>query len=64
MGVLRHHIPAAAAGSTAGFLFSSVAGLWEPLLRGLRLRLASDFLAEGDRERRSKRDDLLPSGSV
>lgn len=56
--------PAAAAGSSAGFFFSSGVGLRGCLPSGLLLRLDSDFLADGDRERRSKRDERLTSGSV
>lgn len=44
--------PAAAAGSSPDFA-ASVAGLSEPLGRGLLLRLDSDLAAGGDRERLS-----------
>ena len=44
--------PAAAAGSSPDFA-ASVAGLSEPLARGLLLRLDSDLAAGGDRERLS-----------
>ena len=57
-------VPAAVAGSD-GLLAPSVAGL-ETLeaVKGLLLRRASDCLLVGDRERRSKREDRLTSGSV
>ena len=57
--------PAAAAGSAGGFLPESTAGLPEPLSMGLLLRLESECLTGGgDRDRRSKREVLLGSGSV
>lgn len=57
-------IPAAAAGSTVLDFGVSVLGLSEVLPRGLLLRLGSDFLAGGERERRSNLDALFGSGSV
>jgi hypothetical protein len=57
-------LPAAAAGSE-GLLAPSVAGL-ETLVAvgGLLLRLVSERLLVGDRERRSKREERLTSDSV
>ena len=57
-------LPAAAAGSR-GVLFPSDPGLNGVLWpRGLRLRLTSADLLEGDLERRSKRELRFGSGSV
>ena len=56
-------LPAAAAGSEGPFL-SPVPGLSGVFAaKGLRLRLLSDVLLEGDLERRSNRERLT-SGSV
>ena len=58
-------LPAAAAGSRPGVLLSSRPGLKDELLaKGLRLLLTSGCLPEGERERRSKREERLTSGSV
>lgn len=62
--VIRRCLPAAAAGSRAPDLAASVLGLPESLPIGLLLRLGSDFLVGGDRERRSNLDALFGSGSV
>lgn len=56
--------PAAAAGSIPAGLEDSLAGLSEALPTGLLLRRGSDFLAGGERERRSNLDCLFGSGSV
>lgn len=56
-------LPAAAAGSSDGFLASEAFGLWLLLPIGLRLTLGADCLADGDLERRSKRE-RRGSGSV
>ena len=57
-------LPAAAAGSVGVFL-SSDPGLKGVLWRrGLRLRLASEVLVDGDLERWSKREVRFVSGSV
>lgn len=53
---------AAAAGST--FDLSAEAGLLAVALSGLRLRLTSDSLVDGERERRSNLEARLGSGSV
>ena len=60
------NLPAAAAGSPPGaFLFSSDLGLKaDSLATGLRLRLDSECRLDGERDRRSKREDRLTSGSV
>lgn len=55
------HLPAAAAGS--GLLEDSLVGLRGSRLNGLRVRTESDCRADGDRERRSKRE-RRGSGSV
>lgn len=57
-------LPAAAAGSVGVFLSSDpgLKGVFWP--KGLRLRLASEVLVDGDLERRSKREERLGSGSV
>lgn len=60
---LAPDLPAAAAGSTAVFAGASPAGLRGSRLSGLRVRVDSDCLAEGDRERRSNRE-RRGSGSV
>jgi hypothetical protein len=57
-------LPAAAAGSTPPDFGVSPPGLSEALPRGLLLRLGSDFLAGGERERRSNLEALFGSGSV
>ncbi len=58
-------IPAAAAGSLEVDFLSSEPGLKDDFSGlGLRLRLVSECRLEGDRERRSKREDRLTSGSV
>lgn len=57
-------LPAAAAGSTIPDFEVSVLGLSEALPIGLLLRLGSDFLAWGERERRSNLEALFGSGSV
>lgn len=58
-------IPAAVAASLPELFFDSVCGLESaPFGSGLRLLLESECLADGDRERRSKREFLLASGSV
>lgn len=59
-----HHVPAAAAGSTGDFTTASVADALASLDKGLRSRPESFFRAGGDRDRRSKRETLLGSGSV
>lgn len=56
-------LPAAAAGSTEAFAGASPAGLRGSRLSGLRVRVDSDCLADGDRERRSNRE-RRDSGSV
>lgn len=61
-----HFVPAAAAGSTAGLLFSSLVVEVDCGAKGLRLlccRLYA-FLLTGERESRSKRDERLTSDSV
>lgn len=57
-------LPAAAAGSIAELFFSSEGLNEEFRATGLRLRLDSVCLLVGERERRSKRDERLTSGSV
>ena len=57
-------LPAAAAGSGAALLFSAAPGERLDFPSGLRLRLDSVCLEDGDRERRSKRDCFRGSGSV
>lgn len=57
-------LPAAAAGSTLAGRGASLLGLSEALPIGLLLRRGSDFLAGGERERRSNLDALFGSGSV
>lgn len=57
--------PAAAAGSGAAFFFSSVPGLrTRSLTMGLLLCRVSEVLLVGERERLSKREERLTSGSV
>lgn len=62
------HTPAAAAGSVAkafGPTLSVAAGLIDLLgASGLLLLCVSESLREGDRDRRSKRDERFGSGSV
>lgn len=62
------HIPAAAAGSVAkafGPLLSAVPGLRDLLAaNGLLLLCVSDSRLEGERDRRSNREDRFGSGSV
>lgn len=62
------HAPAAAAGSVAkalGALFSGAPGLKDLLgASGLLLLCVSDSRLEGDRDRRSKREERFGSGSV
>ncbi len=57
-------LPAAAAGSRDVLRLPLDVGLWLSLPRGLRLRLDSVCLEEGDRERLSKREAFRGSGSV
>ena len=55
--------PANAAASDPFTLLFSTTGLPEVLATGLLLRLDSDFLADGDRERRSNLEVRFGSGS-
>lgn len=57
-------LPAAAAGSSPVVLFPPDAGDWLDFPSGLRLRLESVCLEDGDRERRSNREGFRGSGSV
>lgn len=61
---IASNLPAAAAGSTEAFTGASPAGLRGSRLSGLRVRVDSDCLADGDRERRSNRERRGGSGSV
>jgi hypothetical protein len=56
--------PAAAAGSKGVDRLSLEAGLLDPFVMGLRLRLDSVCLEDGDRDRLSNRDGFRGSGSV
>ena len=62
------HVPAAAAGSAAkalGPTFSAAPGLIDFVgASGLLVLRVSDSLRDGDRDRRSKRDERFGSGSV
>lgn len=63
--VMVYLVPAAAAGSTAGLLFSSLVVEVDFGAKGLRLLCrAYAFLLTGERESRSKRDERLTSDSV
>lgn len=68
MGKNPSYIPAAAAGSVAkalGPLFSVIPGLKDLLgASGLLLLRVSDPRLEGDRDRRSSREDRFGSGSI
>jgi hypothetical protein len=61
--ITASNLPAAAAGSSEAFAGPSPAGLRGSRLKGLRVRVDSDCLADGDRERRSNRE-RRGSGSV
>jgi hypothetical protein len=60
---LQEHQPAAAAGSAPAFFALAAVGLSGFRSMGLLLRLDSDFLAGGERDRLSNRDALFGSGS-
>jgi len=55
---------AAAAAAAGSFLSDEAVGLPLPRAMGLRSRLSSDTLLDGERERRSNLEARLGSGSV